>query len=232
MSIYLVRHGQSIGNLDLKNYQKIADHAFELTDLGKEQAAEAAEILLSNSYLKKASDAHGGWDKPKYVFWISPFRRARETAAEIISRFVEEECEDLIIDRIESPLIIEKQYGLYNQIAGGGEDAFKDNFPRYDEEYKKSHKYDGRFWARPPGGESDFDVFVRAEIFLEKLHRYDPQSKYNHVVVCHGTTMRILAMAAMNKEYEWFQRFKLPHNGEVIVPGVGHLGLGVKPFHE
>jgi broad specificity phosphatase PhoE len=229
MSIFIVRHGQSVGNLDLKNYNKIADHAFELTDLGIEQALQAGRDIV-NACNPEPGDYD--WKAPAgHMMWISPFRRARETA-EVIQKVFDED--GLYLDRAtESPLIIEKQYGLYNQIAGHGNEAFKTHFPRYDEEYQKAVEYDGRFFSRPPGGESDFDVLIRAEIFWEKLRRIDPDLEYDHTVVCHGTTMRILAMAFMDKPYEWFQRFKLPHNGEVIVPFRGHLSDGkYTPFHE
>lgn len=228
MAIYIVRHGQSIGNLSLKNYQEIADHSFELTDLGIEQAKRAGLEIV-----QACSPSHG--DNVKYpignMMWISPFKRTRETAEVMCQIFDQEGF--YLDEKTESPLIIEKQYGLYNQIAGNGPDSFQENFPRYNEEYLKCHSYDGRFFARPPGGESDFDVFVRAEMFWQKLLRKDPKLEYNHIVVCHGTTMRILTMAIMDKEYEWSQRFKMPDNGSVIVPFSGTLKDGkFIPFHD
>lgn len=80
-------------------------------------------------------------------------------------------------------------------------------------------------------------------MFWEKLLRKDPQLKTNHIIVCHGTTMRILAAVIMEKEYEWFQRFKIPDNGSVICPFQGQLagirtyqglfvGYNIIPFHE
>lgn len=230
MAIYIVRHGQSVGNLDLKNYQKKADHAFELTDLGKEQAEQAAKEIMKASLPGRGDYS---WKKSAgHMMWISPFVRTRETASVILDTFKQAKYK---IDKVtESPLIIEKQYGLYNAIAGDP-DGHKEHFPRYNEEYEKCHEYDGRFFARPPGGESDFDVAIRAEVFWEKLLRIDPDLEYDHTIVCHGTTMRILSMVIMEKEYEWFQRFKLPKNGEVIVPSSdgGHLEGGkFTPFHK
>lgn len=229
MSIFIVRHGQSIGNLDLKNYQTLADHSFELTDLGREQARTAAHDIV------KACDPTPGdyhWiPREGHMVWISPYKRTRETAAAMIEVFNKEHL--YLHEQIESPLIVEKQYGLYNSIAGEDDGAFQEKFPLYDDEYKRCHESDGRFFARPPGGESDFDVFIRAEIFWQKLLTADPGLKYNHTIVCHGTTMRILTMVILNKEYEWFQRFDLPGNGVVINPSRGFLNDGsYTPFHE
>ena len=44
MNIYLVRHGQSEGNIDPTIYTHTADHAIPLSDLGREQAKEAGQI--------------------------------------------------------------------------------------------------------------------------------------------------------------------------------------------
>ena len=227
MSIFIVRHGESVGNLDIKNYQKQADHSFELTELGVEQSKQAAENII------KASTPGRGeykWEKPLgHMMWISPFKRARETAAAMKEVFDSKRYK--LTSVIESPLLIEKQYGLYNSIAGNGDDGFEE-FPKYNQEYIKCDEADGRFFARPPGGESDLDVCIRVEVFWEKLLRKDPKLEYNHTIVCHGTTMRILAMVAMEKEYEWFQRFKLPKNGQIIVPDKGYLeGKKYIPFH-
>lgn len=223
MAIYIVRHGESIGNIDLKNYRKIADHAFALTDLGVKQAKDAAKVISNHIQLNSTPNK-----VDSIVLWNSPFERARRTSDVIFEEFNNPESRNYqyVWERVESPLIIEKQYGLYNAIAGEGfEDGrhFAENFPRYDEEYRRCDEFNGRFFARPPGGESDFDVFQRCEIFWEKLFRYDEDLSRHHVIVCHGTTMRLLTMGYLNKPYEWFQSFKLPENGAVILPERGIL---------
>ena len=228
MAIFIVRHGESVGNVDIKNYQKIADHSFSLTETGVGQAREAAKLISCSTETL--------WHSGRSItVWNSPFERARHTSDVIFD--VLKEREHVLTKRIESPLIIEKQYGLYNSIAGEGEyfgESFEEHFPKYTEEYRRCDEYNGRFFARPPGGESDFDVFQRCEIFWEKLHRFDSVRKNHHVIVCHGTTMRLLAMAYLDKPYEWFQKSKLPKNGSVIVPRLGILreDLGFDPIVE
>ena len=43
--IYLIRHGQSIGNIDRSIHSTIPDWQIPLTDLGHEQAKKAGESL-------------------------------------------------------------------------------------------------------------------------------------------------------------------------------------------
>lgn len=43
--IFLIRHGQSVGNVDKEIYKKVPDYALELTDLGKQQAIDAGREL-------------------------------------------------------------------------------------------------------------------------------------------------------------------------------------------
>lgn len=44
-NIYLIRHGQSQGNIDQAIYRETPDHAIGLSDLGVEQARAAGQAL-------------------------------------------------------------------------------------------------------------------------------------------------------------------------------------------
>ena len=72
--LYLVRHGESTQNVGINEQLRIPDHAIPLTDLGHEQASKAGEFLskrLSSESIENIA------------MWVSPYRRTRETAAEI-----------------------------------------------------------------------------------------------------------------------------------------------------
>lgn len=71
--IYIVRHGESQGNARMVeggNY--IIDSNISLTQTGIEQAKQAGRIL------NEQIDSNNG------VFWVSPFKRTRETFKSII----------------------------------------------------------------------------------------------------------------------------------------------------
>lgn len=73
--IFLVRHGQSIGNARKEEHAVTPDYALWLTDLGKSQAKEAGEKL-------RTAIGDG-----KTMFYVSSYRRTRETFREITRSF-------------------------------------------------------------------------------------------------------------------------------------------------
>ncbi len=87
-TITLIRHGQSLGNIDVSAYNKLPDHAIPLTNIGKQQAYELGKDLL----------------KENTKFIISPWRRTRETFIEISKAFAKFELE-------EDPRIREQEWG-------------------------------------------------------------------------------------------------------------------------
>jgi broad specificity phosphatase PhoE len=66
-NIFLVRHGESVGNVDKNIYAHTPDWLVPLTDKGKQQAEEAAQELLP----KLCNDA---------IIYCSPWTRAKQTA--------------------------------------------------------------------------------------------------------------------------------------------------------
>jgi broad specificity phosphatase PhoE len=98
--IFLIRHGQSLGNVDKNIYLTVPDYKVELTDRGKEQAKAAAleiQKKLSEHSIKKAA------------MYCSPFYRTRQTADPI--------RELIDIDYKEDPRIREQECGNYKDLA-------------------------------------------------------------------------------------------------------------------
>lgn len=65
--IFIVRHGQSQGNVDRNIYQTLPDYALQLTELGQQQAESAG----------RAIEAFVGEESIQY--YVSPFWRTRQT---------------------------------------------------------------------------------------------------------------------------------------------------------
>jgi 2,3-bisphosphoglycerate-dependent phosphoglycerate mutase len=196
MRLYLVRHGESEGNVDKSVYKTVADHAVELTGKGREQARAAGDWFASQ---------HDEKDVTKYRFWVSPYTRARQTSDEFISRLDPKN----VLDRREMLMFAEQQFGALN-------DGHGDHVERIKEAYRRDKSHGGRLFSRPWGGESRFDVCVRVHQAFGTLHRdAERHAIRNLVIVAHGTTIRSIVMMWMHYNYEWFDTAPNPPNGSI-----------------
>jgi phosphohistidine phosphatase SixA len=84
LNIYLVRHGQTEGNIQRSLYLEKADHAIRLTPLGVEQAQSAGRFLA-----ERLGEEHTAAPKRfgRVRVWFSPYYRARESADHILHQF-------------------------------------------------------------------------------------------------------------------------------------------------
>lgn len=91
--IILVRHGESLGNVDERAYATTADWRIPLTNLGREQARSAGRLVATHLGCDSDDEVndivHG--DGPpstatprKIFFYVSPYLRTRQTLREIL----------------------------------------------------------------------------------------------------------------------------------------------------
>ncbi len=197
-----MRHGESEGNLDPGLYTRVPDHAIELSERGHRQAQAAGEALASLIELPS--------DTPLRV-WTSPYRRTRQTADHLQGalqrRFVE-------LDRREHINLCEQQFGLFDGVP---DEELPIRFPQEHAHYDLAERFEGKFWARMPLGESRFDVAVRAHQAFGTFHRDAERYGLEHiVVVCHGVTLRAFVMQWLHLPYEWFERQPNPGNCDIV----------------
>eukprot|EP01121_Diplochlamys_sp_Union-15-3_P022485 TRINITY_DN9593_c0_g1_i1.p1 TRINITY_DN9593_c0_g1~~TRINITY_DN9593_c0_g1_i1.p1 ORF type:complete len:408 (-),score=60.85 TRINITY_DN9593_c0_g1_i1:89-1312(-) len=204
MKLFLVRHGQSMANLDKTLHMKMADHAIPLSSLGEIQAAEVGKYI--KSHFQTAHKTEHPPPKWHCRIWTSPYYRARQT-----SYIIRENSEGWITDVQENIFFVEQQFGLFegtdwNATPGG---KFKKEIMYYD----KCASYGGRFWASVPLGESRFDVCRRVHQGCTYIHRdvihYGTQ---NAIIVAHGVTLRAITMMWLNLNPEWFEEERNPVN--------------------
>ena len=189
--IFILRHGQSIGNVNKLVYKTIPDYALELADLGKQQATDAGirlrEIIGDSSI----------------QFYVSPFWRTRQTYLGVRKAFVTNTC-----NFYEDPRLREQEWG--NCVDEDGLSRFNEKI----EEYRDSY---GHFYYRfRDGGESCADVMDRVSDFMNTLFR-DFQKKdfpRNVIIVTHGMTMRLLLMRWFHSSVEEFECWANPKNCE------------------
>ena len=144
MRIFLVRHGQSIGNVDKTAYVKNHDHELVLTDKGLQDAWDAG-----NKIKKLITDPVHHLDIHR-----SAYVRATQTS-NVVSNNLQSNYQCNIFTP--TPLIREREWGKLRDIALAG-DKNDDHFG---------------FYHRPDGGESYADVYQRAAIFHQTLKGRD-----------------------------------------------------------
>lgn len=218
MNIFLVRHGESLGNIDRSIHLTTADHAIPLSSNGKHQARQAG-VKIFNWFNEKYIDEidlypatlNYAWhmlSKENVRLWTSPYKRTRQTAKGIIAATY-----NLIADTKESILLAEQQFGLFDGLSS---DQLKEKFPEEQAHYQKNEDFEGRFWARMPLGESRFDVAVRIHQFFGTIQRdKDKHNIENLIIVGHGTVIRAFIMMWCHLPYEWFNEEPNPKNGSV-----------------
>jgi broad specificity phosphatase PhoE len=198
--VILVRHGESQGNVDPTVHATMADHAIPLSARGREQVREAGRAL--DAFYTRVYGGPGR--RPPIRLWTSPYRRTRETADGL-----EETAGQWFIDRKEHVLLCEQQFGLFDGIP---DEELPIRFPNEHAHYAKQERFEGRFWARMPLGESRFDVAVRVHQAFGTFHRDREEGVNDIVVVCHGVTLRAFVMMWCHLTPEWFEAEPNPQN--------------------
>jgi 2,3-bisphosphoglycerate-dependent phosphoglycerate mutase len=209
--ILLVRHGESLGNVDPTIHATTADHAVPLSERGREQAREAGRHV--SAHLEKRHGTH----RPHVRLWVSPYLRTRQTADAMM-----ETADSWITDRVEHILLCEQQFGLFDGIP---DDELPRRFPREFAYYDMQCRFGGKFWARLPQGESRFDVAKRIHQAFGSFHRDAAEHGiHDIVVICHGVTLRAFVMMWCHLSPEWFESERNPGNCAIrlIDGGIDH----------
>mmetsp|Transcript_20303 Transcript_20303/g.31288 ORF Transcript_20303/g.31288 Transcript_20303/m.31288 type:complete len:287 (-) Transcript_20303:30-890(-) len=195
--IILLRHGESLGNADESAYVTTADWRIPLTNLGKEQAAEAGKCLR-----EKISE-----EDAKVIFYHSPYLRTKQTLDELLPYFSDSE----ILSCLEEPRICEQQIGNFQNV-------------QQVLDAKKERSKFGRFFYRFPSGEAGLDVYARVSSYIptlvRDLDRYRrsgiDMDNVNVVIVTHGLALRLFLMRWFQWSVECFEESQNPGNCQLV----------------
>ena len=154
--LWIVRHGQSAGN--------VARDAAEAEGIDTVVIAERDADVPLSPLGEQQSDALGQWvrfldpgERPEVVLH-SPYLRARQTAERVIA------AAGLDVACRQDERLREKEFGILDGLTVAG---IRSKFP--DLAVQRQHV--GKFYFRPPGGESWCDVILRLRSLLEMLTR-------------------------------------------------------------
>jgi broad specificity phosphatase PhoE len=199
--ILIIRHAQSEGNRDKTIHQKTPDHKVGLTAEGHQQAHQAGEKL--RELLRNDDNLH---------FFISPYRRTRETTEGILdglcsNRPVPSPFARSHIKVYEEPRLREQDFG-----------NFQPGTDEVERLWRERADY-GHFFYRIPNGESGADVYDRITSFNGSLWRRFSEDDMSSVavLVTHGLCSRVFLMAWYHYSVEFFEDLRNINHCEFLV---------------
>jgi probable phosphoglycerate mutase len=202
--IWIVRHGQSAGN--------VAHEAADAAGLGTiDIATRDVDVPLSDLGQHQA-DALGRWfadlpeDERPEVVLVSPYVRARQTAKAICEAggTSEQARQPLVDERLR-----EREFGLWDRLTTSG---VREKFP----EQAAQRALVGKFYHRPPGGESWADVILRLRSALDTISLHHADRRV--LIVCHQVV--VLCLRYILEELDEATILAIDKEGDVVNCGV------------
>ena len=202
--LWLVRHGQSQGNV-----ARDAAHEAGLHEIGID--VRDVDVPLSELGHRQA-EATGRWfaalppDERPEVILSSPYIRARQTAEEICKAGALSggPARTIIDERLR-----EREFGIFDRLTTMG---IRERFP--DEAAHRTML--GKFYHRPPGGESWADVILRLRSMMNTINLHYCDRRV--LVVCHQVV--VLCMRYILEELDEDEILKIDKQAEVLNCGV------------
>jgi 2,3-bisphosphoglycerate-dependent phosphoglycerate mutase len=202
--IWLVRHGQSQGNVardaaDAAGHHEIAidvrDVDVPLSELGVVQARAAGEWFAG-------LPAH---ERPEIIL-CSPYLRARQTAELICEAggLAGGPAKSVIDERLR-----EREFGIFDRLTTLG---IRNRFPEEAEHRRRL----GKFYHRPPGGESWADVILRLRSMLNTINIQYCDRRV--LIVCHQVV--VLCMRYILEELDETGILAIDRQAEVLNCGI------------
>jgi broad specificity phosphatase PhoE len=174
-SLWVIRHGQSAGNLARDQAEAAG---LELIDI----ATRDMDVPLSPLGERQA-DALGRWfgdlpaaQRPE-VLLCSPYLRAQQTAQRLLQAARLDLAPACVI---RDERLREKEFGILDRLTVHG---IRQRYP----ELAAQRQHVGKFYFRPPGGESWCDVILRLRSVIEMLAREHRRQRV--LIVAHQVTV-------------------------------------------
>jgi broad specificity phosphatase PhoE len=173
--LLVVRHGQSVGNTAAQAAREA--HA-EVIDV----PARDADVGLSATGVDQAR-ALGTWlgglgaDRAPQSVWSSPYVRSADTARLAL------EVSGLRLPITLDERLRDRELGVLDKLTAMGVEA------RFPAEAAR-RRWVGKFYYRPPGGESWADMALRIRSVLADVDRYEDGRRV--LVVCHDAVTMVV----------------------------------------
>ncbi len=202
--LWLVRHGQSQGNVARDAADEAGAHEIDID-------MRDVDVQLSELGMRQA-EAAGRWfaalpgnERPELIL-SSPYVRARQTA-EIICRqgaLSGGEARTIVDERLR-----EREFGIFDRLTTIG---IRERFPE-----EAAHRTRlGKFYHRPPGGESWADVILRLRSMLNTINLHYCDRRV--LVVCHQVV--VLCFRYILEELDEKQILSIDKQAEFLNCGI------------
>jgi len=206
--LWIVRHGESAGNV-----ARDAAHAARLDRI--DIAERDVDVPLSALGVQQ-SEALGHWfsrlpERPD-VLLVSPYLRARETARQIGEQGGL--AEDLVGPVVDERLR-EKEFGILDRLTRQG---ITQLYP----DQAEFRRLLGKFYHRPPGGESWCDVILRLRSLLDTVSLHYGGRR----VLIVGHQVVVLCLRYLLEELDETQILAIDREGDVANCSVTEYAFG------
>jgi probable phosphoglycerate mutase len=202
--LWLVRHGQSQGNVarDHADAHGLATIGIDMRDV---------DVPLSE-FGQRQADAAGRWfaalpdDQKPEVILSSPYLRARQTAKAICEAggLAGGKARTIVDERLR-----EREFGVFDGLTTLG---IREKYPE-----EAAHRARlGKFYHRPPGGESWADVILRLRSALNSINLHYADRRV--LIVCHQVV--VLCMRYILEELDEQQILAIDKQSEVLNCGI------------
>jgi len=202
--LWLVRHGQSQGNVARDAADEAGAHeiGIEMRDV---------DVPLSALGIEQAKAA-GRWfaalprdDRPEIIL-SSPYVRAKQTAAIICEQgaLAGGPAKTIVDERLR-----EREFGIFDRLTTLG---IRERFP--DEAAHRGRL--GKFYHRPPGGESWADVILRLRSMLNTINLHYCDKRV--LIVCHQVV--VLCFRYILEELDETQILDIDRQSEILNCGI------------
>lgn len=184
LALFVLRHGESLGQVDISAYKTIGDDKIPLTARGKLQAIAGGRIL-------SALAEQIGFSDMRII--TSTGQRSTRTALELFNALDPSHLPTLSYDT----RLDKQKFGKFDGLFTSAERRAV--HPRDYKIYETHLQAEGLFHARPPQGESIGDVQARVSDFIDNL-------KGTHmptILVTHGTNALCIENALLDRGEEW-----------------------------
>ena len=197
--LYIVRHGESAGNIAREAAHQAGERTINL-------GVRDVDVELSDRGIQQ-SEALGRWfarmrdDQKPNIILTSPYLRARHTA-EIVARSagLSRNKYTLVVDE----RLREKEFGTLDHLTRVGIEA-------YHPDQAEFRRLLGKFYHRPPGGESWCDVILRLRSATEMMSREYCGERV--LLVCHSVV--VLCMRYLLEHMTEDEILKIDRENEV-----------------
>jgi broad specificity phosphatase PhoE len=184
--LWIVRHGESQGNVARDAAQAAQSTHIDVggrdVDVPLSQLGEAQSRALGHWFARMPSA-----ERPEVIF-CSPYLRARQTAALVCQHGRFEACAPIMDERLR-----EKEFGVLDRLTRHG-------IERFHPDQAELRRILGKFYHRPPGGESWCDVILRLRGALDTIALHHAGARV--MIVAHQVVVLCLRYLLENMDEE------------------------------